>query len=260
MRQSEFVVELVFALWLAMWRLKTDQVSENSSEGLHHVHFLARSPGFETLFAIARPHVETDCLIEKHVRLTDWALTWRGLRMEGRWCRRGCACPSWTEPPRWWRCCSCAQTDDTCRLWAEKQQKTAHASDKSLQNNCCFSCMREGDEMVWRRDGQLLLHLYVLSPREERYSMKISSDTSVSPSSTTVSGGPSIVPPWQTHRRQKENVSQYVHMCNVSYWKQSLVFPIVTVSEEVGRNSVTRKVQKSEDELNFVLKGRFVSF
>lgn len=32
--------------------------------------------------------------------------------------------------------------------------------------------------------------------------MKISSDTSVSPSSTTVSGGPSIVPPWRTQRRK----------------------------------------------------------
>lgn len=40
-----------------------------------------------------------------------------------------------------------------------------------------------------------LENLYVLSPKEERYSMKISSDTSVSPNSTTVSGGPSIVPP-----------------------------------------------------------------
>lgn len=42
--------------------------------------------------------------------------------------------------------------------------------------------------------------------------MKISSDTSVSPSSTTVSGGPSIVPPWRTHSGRKKHKTQDVHI------------------------------------------------
>lgn len=56
----------------------------------------------------------------------SFTLTWRGLQMEGRWCRRGWTVLSGTEPPRWWRCCSCARIDDTCHLLTEKEWKLMH--------------------------------------------------------------------------------------------------------------------------------------
>lgn len=101
----------------------------------NNLHFLPRRPISRCLYLFLFFFI-TAIPLHPHRSQASAAnsgvLTLTGLRTEGRWCRTGWSCPSGTEPPRWWRCCSCAQTDGTCHLWAGTEAEASQHAGRRV--------------------------------------------------------------------------------------------------------------------------------
>lgn len=72
-------------------------------------------------------------------RGTCW-LTWIELQMEGLWCTTGWFSPWGTEPPRCWKCCSCAQTSCTCQRCATHKKRDKWRERRAINREIKRSC------------------------------------------------------------------------------------------------------------------------